>query len=128
MTDQNNSMKLGENSTKKNFDTKYYNSGQYPSSCFYLKHHPAYILKHMMFRRRSCLRFQLKLTELSPVDRVSPYFRTNFPSAKTVKFYHCQKHRQCYISSVCYMELTPQQTKDTQRVLRYAYQNIDLIL
>jgi hypothetical protein len=43
-------------------------SGNYPSSCFYLKHNVSETGVRLLF--------QAKLTQLSPVDRASPYFRT----------------------------------------------------
>jgi hypothetical protein len=45
-------------------------SGYYPSSCFYLKHNVS--------ETGFCLRFQVEPTQLSPIDRASPYRHIKF--------------------------------------------------
>jgi hypothetical protein len=50
---------------------RYYVSGHYPSSCFYLKHRPVYISKQC-FDTRFYLRLQVKPTLLGPIDTASP--------------------------------------------------------
>jgi hypothetical protein len=47
---------------------KYYVSGHYPSSCFYLKHSHVYTSKYNIFG-------DWILCQLSPIDRASPYLR-----------------------------------------------------
>jgi hypothetical protein len=50
---------------------KYYVSGHYPSSCFYL---------NQSFGTGFCLHLKVKRIELGPVDRASPYLRTLAPT------------------------------------------------
>jgi hypothetical protein len=50
---------------------KYYVSGHYPSSCFYLKHRHGYIWKHNVSETGFCLRLQVKPTQLGPTDTAS---------------------------------------------------------
>jgi hypothetical protein len=50
---------------------KYYVSGHYPSSRFYLKHHPLCISKHNVSESGFSLRLQVKPTSLSPLDGAS---------------------------------------------------------
>jgi hypothetical protein len=52
---------------------KYYVSGHYSSSCFYVKHRSVYIPKHMVSETGLCLRLQVKPTYLGPIDRASSY-------------------------------------------------------
>jgi hypothetical protein len=47
------------------YEYNYCVSGRCPSSCFYLK--------HTRFRKRFCVHSQVEPTELSPIDRASPY-------------------------------------------------------
>jgi hypothetical protein len=54
---------------------KYYISGHYPSSCFYLKHRPVYISKHNVSEAGFCLGLQIKPTQVGPIDRASPCLR-----------------------------------------------------
>jgi hypothetical protein len=61
---------------------KYYVSGHYPSSCFYLKHRPVYISKHNVSETALCFRHQVKPTQLAPIDRASPYLRTPVPAPR----------------------------------------------
>jgi hypothetical protein len=51
---------------------KYYVSGYYPSSCFYLKHRPVYTLKHNVSETGFCVLLQVKPTQLGPIDRAIP--------------------------------------------------------
>jgi hypothetical protein len=48
---------------------KYYVSGHYPSSCFYLTHCPALILKHCVSETGFSLRLQVKSIKLNLIDR-----------------------------------------------------------
>jgi hypothetical protein len=52
---------------------KYYVSGHYPSSCFYLKHCPVFISKHNISETAFCLCLQVKPIQLGPINRSSPY-------------------------------------------------------
>jgi hypothetical protein len=63
---------------------KHYVSGHYPSSCLYLKHRPVYISKHNVSETGSCLRLEVKPTQLGPIDRGSPYLRTPAPTQDRV--------------------------------------------
>jgi hypothetical protein len=49
---------------------KYYVSGHYPSSCFYLKHRPVCISEHKVSENEFCL--QVNPALLGPNDRASP--------------------------------------------------------
>jgi hypothetical protein len=60
-----------------NFMYKYYVSGHYPSSRFYLKHHPVYILKHNVSETGFCLRLHVKPTQLGSIDRAGPEIGTS---------------------------------------------------
>jgi hypothetical protein len=66
---------------------KCYVSGHYPSSCLYLKKSPDYFSKHNVSETGFCLRLQVKPTQLSPIDRVSPYLRTSIDWAQLSRFY-----------------------------------------
>jgi hypothetical protein len=46
----------------------FYVSGHYPTSCFYIS-------KHNVSETVFCLRLQVEPTQLSPIDRASPYLR-----------------------------------------------------
>jgi hypothetical protein len=54
---------------------KYYVSGNYPSSCFYLKHSYFYTTKCNVSETGFCHRLHVKPTQLGPIDRASPYLR-----------------------------------------------------
>jgi hypothetical protein len=58
------------------FSHNYYVFGHYPLSCLYLKKHPVYFSKHNFSETGFCLCFQVKPTQLGPIDRASPYLRT----------------------------------------------------
>jgi hypothetical protein len=58
------------------FNYKYYVFGHYPSSCLYLEC-PVSISKHVS-ETGFCLRLKVKPTQLGPIDRASPYLRTNW--------------------------------------------------
>jgi hypothetical protein len=55
---------------------KYCVFGHYASSCLYLKTRSPYFSKHNVSETGLCLCLQVKPTQLSPVDRVSPHLRT----------------------------------------------------
>jgi hypothetical protein len=50
--------------------------GHYLSSCLYLKHRLVYFSKHNVSETGFRLRFQVKPTQLGPIDRASPHLRT----------------------------------------------------
>jgi hypothetical protein len=56
---------------------KYFVSGHYPWSCLYLKHHPDYFSKRYVSEDRFCPGLHVKPTQMSPIDRASPYLWTD---------------------------------------------------
>jgi hypothetical protein len=54
---------------------KYYVSGHYPLSCFYVKTHPVYTLKHNILETGFSLHLQVKPTQLGPINRDIPYLQ-----------------------------------------------------
>jgi hypothetical protein len=72
--------------TKTLLQYKYYVSGHYPSTCFYLKYLPVYISTHDVSKTGFCLRLQLEPSHLGPIDRASPYLRS-IDWAKLSRFY-----------------------------------------
>jgi hypothetical protein len=45
-------------------------------------HRPVYISIHNVSETGFCLRFQVKPTQLGPIDNVSPYLRTPIPAPR----------------------------------------------
>jgi hypothetical protein len=48
---------------------------------FYLKHRSIYISKHNVSETGFCLHLQVKPTQLGPIDRASPYLKTETQSS-----------------------------------------------
>jgi hypothetical protein len=63
---------------------KYYVSGHYSSSCFYLKHRPVYISKHNVSETGFCLRLQggTSSTNLAQLSRF--YLKMETPVSETL--------------------------------------------
>jgi hypothetical protein len=51
------------------------------------KSHPVYLSKLSVSETGFCLRLQVKPTQLGPIDRASPYLRTNVPSSQKFRAY-----------------------------------------
>jgi hypothetical protein len=58
----------------------------YPSFCFYLKHCHVYTSKHNVSETGSCLRLQVKRTQLGTFDIASPYLRRQNPVSEILCF------------------------------------------
>jgi hypothetical protein len=64
---------------------KYYVFGHYPSTCVCLKT-ALFIFQNNVSETGFCLRLQVKPTQLGPIDRASPYLRTE-SSLRNVVFW-----------------------------------------
>jgi hypothetical protein len=62
-------------------------------------HRPAYISKHNVSETGFCLRFQVKPTQLGPIDRASPYLWTEIHKNGTMD--NVQKHNICTNDESC---------------------------
>jgi hypothetical protein len=49
---------------------------------FIYKDRPVYFSKHNVSETGFCLRFQVKPTQLGPIDRTRPYLRTHVPAPR----------------------------------------------
>jgi hypothetical protein len=59
------------------------------SPVFIKKHRPIYFSKHSISEAGFCLRLQVKILNLGPIDRASPYLRTNDRMMDNMQQYLC---------------------------------------